>query len=76
MRDPNTEIARVDRTALSVAPIFDNSDERRYWHAQPASERLRHVEVLRRINYGPGATEGLERVLEIATVAWRYTRSG
>lgn len=71
MSDSIPETASVDRSALSVAPLFDNSDETRYWHAQPVSERLRHMETLRRINYGSRATEGLQRVLELAHVGWR-----
>ena len=62
---------RLDRTALSLAPLFDDSDERAYWHSVSPAERLRHVETLRRINYGSRATEGLQRVLEVVPVTWR-----
>jgi hypothetical protein len=71
MSDSLPSSARVDRTALSVVPLFDNSDEKRYWRAQTGAERLAHVETLRRINYGSQATEGLQRVLEFAPVPWR-----
>lgn len=64
MSDPHPP--RLDRTALSVAPLFDNSDEARYWRARTAAERLRHVETLRRINYGSRATEGLQRIVVFA----------
>lgn len=62
---------RLDRTALSVAPLFEDSDDRRYWHACTPAERLRHAETLRRINYGRRATERLQRVLELAPLTWR-----
>ena len=69
--DPDSSDLRVDRTALTVVPPFDDSDERAYWHSRTPAERLRHVEILRRINYGSRATERLQRVLEFAPVPWR-----
>ncbi len=57
---------KVDRSAFSVSTSFDNSDEKEYWLSRTPHERLRHMELLRRINYGPRATERLQRVLEIA----------
>jgi hypothetical protein len=71
MSDSLSPMERLDRTALSISPLFDNSDEARYWSARSGAERLRHVETLRRINYGARATEGLQRVLELAPVPWR-----
>ena len=57
---------RVDRTAFSTAPIFDDSEDRAYWLSLTSLERLRYVETLRQINYGHHATARLQRVLEIA----------
>ncbi|MBM3127473.1 MAG: hypothetical protein FJ009_02420 [Chloroflexi bacterium] len=57
---------RIDKTALSTAPLFDESDIKAYWLAQTPRARLRHIETLRRINYGHRATTRLQRVLEIA----------
>lgn len=62
---------RLDKTAISVVPHFDESDERDYWLSRTPQERLRHIEVLRRINYGHRAAAGLQRVLEIAPISWR-----
>ena len=61
---------RVDRTQLSIVPLGDDSDVKRYWHSRTPEERLRHVELLRRIAYGPAATERIERVLEVVQVDW------
>ncbi|MCI0561042.1 MAG: hypothetical protein MN733_21355, partial [Nitrososphaera sp.] len=57
---------RVDRTAFSVTSQFDDADEKAYWLVRTPAERLRHMETLRRINYGRRATARLQRILEIA----------
>jgi hypothetical protein len=51
---------------VSLAPCIDTSDEKDYWLSRTPSERLQHIEVLRRINYGHHATARLQRVLEVA----------
>ena len=66
MNVENFEEPRVDRTIFSVASLYDESDEKAYWHSRTPHERLEHLELLRWINYGPQATERLQRVLEIA----------
>ena len=43
---------KIDKTALSLVPCFDTSDEKLYWLSRTPTERLQHIEVLRRINYG------------------------
>ena len=63
-RDSDAE--RIDRAALSTAPLFGETDLRAYWLSRTPHERLRHIEVLRRMNYGDQATARLQRVLEIA----------
>ena len=55
----------VDRTAFSVSSLTDGSDEKAYWNARTPEERLKQVEVLRRINYGHRAALRLQRVLEV-----------
>lgn len=64
--DPLESCPRLDRTAFSVARDFDDAEERGYWHRHTPEERLAHMELLRRINYGTAATARLQRVLEIA----------
>jgi hypothetical protein len=56
---------KIDRKAFSVGSLTEPSDEKAYWLAQTPSERLKQVEILRRINYGHRATVRLQRVLEI-----------
>jgi hypothetical protein len=62
---------RVDRTVITVTDTFDDSEDREYWKSCSPAERLRHVELLRRINYGDRATGRLERVLESVWAEWR-----
>jgi len=56
---------KIDRKAFSVGSLTDPSDEKAYWLGCTPSERLKQVEILRRINYGHRATVRLQRVLEI-----------
>jgi hypothetical protein len=64
---------RVDRTAFSVVSSFEEADaeDDAYWHSRTPAERLAHLELLRRINYGDAATGRLQRVLEVAWAPWR-----
>ena len=58
---------RMNKKVLTVARLKDPSDEKKYWLSRTPYERLRMVELLRRINYGARAcTSRLQRVLEIA----------
>lgn len=57
---------KIDKTAFSVTSLSDESDEKAYWWSRTPEERLRHIETLRRINYGDQATARLQRVLEVA----------
>ena len=61
------QFPRIDRTAFSVVSSFEEADkqDREYWLSKTPYERLQHMELLRRINYGPKATARLQRVLEI-----------
>ena len=67
--DSNIENAKVDRTAFKVFSSFEEAeaDDRAYWLSRTPQERVRHIEFLRRLNYGSRATERLQRVLEITT---------
>jgi hypothetical protein len=58
---------RLDRTQFSVGRLTDPDDGVKYWLSRPVEERLRALELLRRTFYGyTDATEGLQRVLEVA----------
>jgi hypothetical protein len=59
-----TQKTQIDKTAFSVTPL-QSLDEKDYWLKQTPEARLRHIEVLRRINYGNRASERLQRVFEV-----------
>ena len=56
---------KVDRNSFSVASSFDDADDVAYWLDRLPHERLQHMDILRRINYGDAATARLQRVLEV-----------
>ena len=58
---------KVQRTAFTLASLFDESDEKSYWLSKTPYERLQAVELMRQIIYGynPSAMR-LQRVLEVA----------
>lgn len=55
----------IDRSACSVVSLTAEDDERAYWWAQTPEARLRHMEWLRRLNYGDRAGERLQIVFEV-----------
>ncbi len=57
---------QVDRRVFIVRTGFDDEDDKAYWWSRTPAERLRYMELLRRMNYGDRATDRLQRVLEIA----------
>ena len=63
-----SQFPKIDRTAFSVASSFEEAEreDKEYWLSRTPLERLQHMELLRRINYGSNATARLQRVLEIA----------
>jgi hypothetical protein len=65
MDKPILHSLKVDRKAFTVASLADESDEKAYWHSRTPHERLRQIEILRRINYGDQAAARLQRVLEV-----------
>jgi hypothetical protein len=60
-------LARLDKTAFSVASLTDESDEKQYWLTKSPYERLRALELMRQIAYGyDPSTERLQKVFEVA----------
>ena len=61
------QFPKLDRTAISIVSSFEEADQedREYWLSRTPLERLQHMELLRRINYGADATARLQRVLEV-----------
>lgn len=60
-----SEASTVDRNAFAIRSDFESPHEERYWSTRSPAERLRHMEILRRINYGSRATTRLQRVLAV-----------
>ncbi len=56
---------KVDKTSFSVTSLSDIPDDKHYWFGRKPIERLEHIEMLRRINYGHSATSRLQRFFEI-----------
>ncbi len=56
---------KIDKNSFSVVSLTDSPDDRYYWFEKKPIERLKHIEILRRINYGYSATSRLQRLLEI-----------
>jgi hypothetical protein len=59
---------KIDKKSFSVISLSDDSDDKVYWFGKPPIERLKHIEILRRINYGNSAASRLQRVFEIAEI--------
>ena len=57
---------KVDRNIFSVSSGFEDAESKEYWLSQSPQDRIRHIETLRRVNYGSRATERLQRFFEIA----------
>jgi len=62
------QFPKMNKKVVSVISSFEEADrqDKEYWLSRTPLERLQHMELLRRINYGPNATARLQRVLEIA----------
>ena len=57
---------KLNKEIFSVSQTFDDHEEKTYWWSRTPHERLQHLEMLRRINYGHLAAERLQRVLDVA----------
>ena len=55
---------KIDKKIFSVTALSDQSDDKNYWFDKTPVERLRHIEMLRRINYGTIAASRLQRIFE------------
>ena len=56
---------KVDRVAFTVSTLDEEDPSIEYWACATPEERLRHMELLRRINYGDAATGRMEKVLTV-----------
>lgn len=60
-----TSNLKIDRKAFSIVSLTDDSGEKAYWLVRTPQERLKQVEILRRINYGNKSAARLEKVFKI-----------
>jgi len=62
------QFPRLNKKVISILSSFEEADKQdeEYWRSRTPIERLQHMELLRRINYGYDSTARLQRVLEIA----------
>ncbi len=65
-------LTKMDKTAFSVASLYDESDEKAWWFSRTPAERLQALEHLRQSAYGydPDSAR-LQRVLEVAQLPRR-----
>ena len=57
---------RMDKAALLMASLYDESGDKAYWQSKTPMERLEALELMRQIHYGYDPdTERLQRVIEI-----------
>jgi len=66
----NKNLPKLDKNALSIASLQDETDEKAFWFSKTPQERIQAIEVMRQIIYGyDPATTRLQRVLEITEQA-------
>lgn len=67
----SSQTLKMDRTALAVSSLYDESSEKAYWLAKSPKERLAALELMRQIIYGYEyeTAPRLQRVLAIAKLA-------
>ena len=60
-------LPKMDKTAFSVASLFDESDKKAYWLSRTRDERLQAIELMRQTIYGYDPSSArLQRVFEVA----------
>ena len=67
---------KIDKKFFSVVSLSDQSDDKDYWFLREPIERIQHIEVLRRINYGHSATARLQRILSLKQLKINKKASG
>ena len=70
--EPARDNFKMDKTAFSVASLFDESDDKAYWRSKSPRDRLEAVELMRQIIYGyDPATSRLQKFFEVAELETR-----
>ena len=63
---------RLDKSALTITSLADESEEKEYWRRKSPEERLQALEAMRQIIYGYDPfSSRLQRVLTIAELSQR-----
>ena len=66
----NKKLPKLDKNKITIASIYDETDEIAYWLSKTPQERMEAIEVMRQIIYGyDPTTTRLQRVLEITEQA-------
>ena len=64
------ELPRINKKALIITDLRDDSEEKQYWLSQTIADRLNAIEYNRRMVYGIHRTSSrLQRFLEIADLS-------
>ena len=60
------QFPRLDKSVFSVVSSFEEADEQdeQYWRSRTPIDRLQHMELLRRINYGDAALAPIQKIVE------------
>jgi hypothetical protein len=67
-----TQFPKMDKSAFTIASLFDPSDEKQYWLSKTPIERLEALETMRQIIYGyDPTTTRLQRFFEVTQRAQR-----
>jgi hypothetical protein len=64
MMDKELINVKIDKKSFSVVSLSEPLNDNDYWLSKTATERIKHIERLRRINYGYSATARLQRIFE------------
>ncbi|MEK6766384.1 MAG: hypothetical protein AABY49_09210 [Planctomycetota bacterium] len=64
------ELPRLDKTALTISSLQDETEELNYWLSKSPSERMEAIEINRKMVYGKDRTSSrLQRFLEISELS-------
>ncbi len=64
------QLPSLDKKKIEVSSLNDVEDEKRYWLAKNPDERIKAIEINRRMVYGQDRTTSrLQRFLEIAELS-------
>lgn len=66
MKEDTFNKREMDKSKFIVSSLYDEPDEKAYWHSRTPYERLQAIELMRQINYGyDSTTKRLQRFFEV-----------